>query len=398
MTLQELKLRLTADVSNAQKGLETAGGHVNKFGGIVKAIVGAAAVTAMVSFGKSCINAAGEAEQGETLLRSSLGNIKGMTDAAKNAAVDWVNKMESSKSFDDSEISAALQRMALKTGDLASAQELVSVSMEVARNKNVDLATATGLVDQAYNGSARALKTFGIEIGPDGEAQKGMAAIHALQEKVKGSGDAWSQTLAGQKAAMATTFGNFQETIGGILMPLATELMKQIMPLLNNAMEWITDHMPEIQRVVTAVVNGIGTVFKAIGPVFKWIVDGIKDVIGWVEKVIEAIGRWLDQFKKTQQTASEGLSGGAASGNMNGTNWRANPTGAHANGGWVGLHGPEVSLVGERGPEYIVPNGGESPDSALLRRLIGRVDALIATTERVAPAMAASLNGIGRGS
>lgn len=28
----------------------------------------------------------------------------------------------------------------------------------------------------------------------------------------------------------------------------------------------------------------------------------------------------------------------------------------HAEGGWVGLHGPELSWLGERGPEYVVPN------------------------------------------
>jgi hypothetical protein len=28
----------------------------------------------------------------------------------------------------------------------------------------------------------------------------------------------------------------------------------------------------------------------------------------------------------------------------------------HAEGGWVGLHGPELAMVGERGPEYVVPN------------------------------------------
>lgn len=30
--------------------------------------------------------------------------------------------------------------------------------------------------------------------------------------------------------------------------------------------------------------------------------------------------------------------------------------GAYAEGGWVGLNGPEVALLGERGPEYVIPN------------------------------------------
>lgn len=28
----------------------------------------------------------------------------------------------------------------------------------------------------------------------------------------------------------------------------------------------------------------------------------------------------------------------------------------HASGGWVGLHGPELGLLGEKGPEYVIPN------------------------------------------
>jgi hypothetical protein len=29
---------------------------------------------------------------------------------------------------------------------------------------------------------------------------------------------------------------------------------------------------------------------------------------------------------------------------------------AHAEGGWVGLNGPEIGMLGEHGPEYVVPN------------------------------------------
>ena len=40
--------------------------------------------------------------------------------------------------------------------------------------------------------------------------------------------------------------------------------------------------------------------------------------------------------------------------------WNGDPLGVgkggHAAGGWVGLNGPEISLLGERGPEYVVPN------------------------------------------
>lgn len=46
---------------------------------------------------------------------------------------------------------------------------------------------------------------------------------------------------------------------------------------------------------------------------------------------------------------------------------QAHGIGQHAGGGWAGLHGPELSWLGENGPEYVIPNdqlgrgGGGSP-------------------------------------
>lgn len=373
------------------------------------------------------------------MLRSSLGNIKGMTEANKNAAVDWVNKMESAKSFDDSEISAALQRMAIKTGDLGKAQDLTNVAMEVARNKHVDLATAVGLVDQAYNGSARALKQFGIEAGPDGKAQTGMAAIHALQEKVKGSGDAWSQTLEGQRTQFKTTFGNLQEAIGGAIMPLANTLLSTIMPALTKGMELVTKYTPEIQAGVEAflttvqkigswVIETCGEMWKALKPsidavveqvgpyikeLFAWlkeqgpiiqkilvgvaeaigtafrivaaVITGIVDAIKWIINNVKQAGKDVDAvFSSKGDTLSTGRY--TAFGGIT----------PHANGGWVGLNGPEIALVGEKGPEYITPAGQTSADDGLLRQILAELRTLNQSVPASSRATVLAITGAAR--
>jgi hypothetical protein len=344
VNLKDIILNITAHTDNAEKGLATVGEKTQKFAGIVKALVAGAAVTAMVAFGKSCINAAAESQSSEALLRNSLGNIKGMTEANKKAAVDWVNAMESSKSFDDAELGAALQRLTQKTESLADGEQMVSVAAEVARNKHISLEAATTLVDAAYNGATKTLKLFGIEVGPDGKALKGMEAINAIQEKVKGSGDAWSKTLEGQRAQFATTFGNFKEAVGTVLMPLAEKFMSSIMPYLVKAMEWIQAHMPQIQKVMTDVMNGISVAFKVAGAIIdgviiaiKWIIEHAKSAIDWIKGV-------------TTPGGASAAGGGTAGGNVAGG-------GGFASGGWVGLHGPELSVLGERGPEYVLPNG-----------------------------------------
>lgn len=434
MDLQSLVLKIKGDSSSAEAALGKVQGAASKFGGVVKTVIAGAAVAAVVAFGKGCIDAAAEAQQGEVMLRSSLGNVKGMTDKAKDSAVDWVNSMEKSKSFDDADISAALQRIVVKTGNLKTSEDYLSVAMEVARNKNMDLASATNLLDTAYNGSAKALKQFGIEAVT---GATGMDYLDQIQAKVKGSGDAWSKTLAGQREQFKTTFGNFQEAVGGFLMPIATKFMEVIQPFLQKGMSWIADHLPSIQAVIDTLVKGIawvvetaGKMYEAIKPfvvsitetlgpyikdLFTWlggpgtelqdvfvgaarligqiwtinaaIIKGVIDSIMWaIEKAKEAIA-WLGRV------ANAGVADNQFSGVASGT-WTPPP---HAAGGWVGLSGPEVALVGEQGPEYITSNKDLGGNDALLRKLIDRIDTLILIESR-APAMFGSVvNGLGRG-
>ena len=372
MDLKELILRIKGDSSGAEAALNRVQGATSKLGGIVKTIIAGAAVAAVVKFGESCINAAAESQSAEALLRNSLGNIKGMTDKAKDSAVDWVNSMEKSKSFDDADISAALQRIVVKTGDLKTAQEYVSVAMEVSRNKGIDLASATAMLDTAYNGSARGLKAFGLVV-QDGAT--GLDYLRQIQEKVAGSGEAWSKTLAGQRAAFKTTFDNFKEAVGGTLMPLASKFMESIMPFLIQSMEWIQKHMPQIQEVMSAVCAGIGGAFKIAGEIIngvivsiKWIIEHAKEAIAWAQGVL----------------ANKGVDQGGVY------------VAPHSAGGWVGLNGPEVALVGEKGPEYITPNGQLGSNDLLLRGIADRLDTLIRVSAGIPSGVGNALNGLGR--
>lgn len=43
----------------------------------------------------------------------------------------------------------------------------------------------------------------------------------------------------------------------------------------------------------------------------------------------------------------------------------------HAAGGWVGLHGPEIGLLGEKGPEYIIPNHALGAQGTTSVRIVG---------------------------
>lgn len=368
MDLKELVIKIKGDSSSAE-------GALNRIGGIVKAVIAGAAVVAMVKFGESCINAAAASQSAQVLLGNSLGNIAGMTDKAKESAIAWVEQMKVTKAFSDEDLSTSLMKLSTKTNDLAVGEALASTAMEVARFKGISLSDATNLVSLAYDGSARSLHQFGIELGPDGKAPKGMDAINALQLKVAGSGEAWSKTLEGQRAQFNTTFNTFKESVGTVLMPLAEKFMSSIMPYLQKAMEWIQAHMPQIEKVMGDVMTGVSFAFKIAGDIIngvivsiKWIIEHAKEAVDWIKGVAANTG------------VNQGM--GIAQG------------GGHAAGGWVGLNGPEVALVGEKGPEYISPAGSSIGSD---RAVLDRLDAIINAVTRVAPGVASAVNGLGRG-
>jgi hypothetical protein len=49
----------------------------------------------------------------------------------------------------------------------------------------------------------------------------------------------------------------------------------------------------------------------------------------------------------------------------------------HADGGWVGLNGPEVGRLGERGPEYIIPNSALRRSGGSLSEQTVRIDVAV---------------------
>jgi hypothetical protein len=117
--------------------------------------------------------------------------------------------------------------------------------------------------------------------------------------------------------------------------------------------------------VRTAVLGAMNSLAKEIGR----IVGGIVDTILLIPRAIDAALKALRILNNTPVQHMEHL--------------KSNPSG-HAAGGWVGLRGPELGLLGEKGPEYVVPNhqlnrmggngGGFTIEGVSERQIVDMVD------------------------
>lgn len=108
-------------------------------------------------------------------------------------------------------------------------------------------------------------------------------------------GTMWEDLGSEAVAALADTNGEFDRTadnldelkrikyddlesaFGGIKKQLEIGLMvpigEKLLPLLNDFTNWINDHMPQIQEVVSVVVTGIGYLIDGLVFAIKWLVE-----------------------------------------------------------------------------------------------------------------------------
>ena len=112
---------------------------------------GAAIVTTAIAIGASSIKAANDFEGAHVKLQRALKNTKSSWDSQK-AAIEKADAAGRSLGFTDTETENSLAVLTTSTGNATKALSLLALSQDIARFKNVDLATASLAVAKASEG------------------------------------------------------------------------------------------------------------------------------------------------------------------------------------------------------------------------------------------------------
>jgi hypothetical protein len=428
--LKELVLRIKGEPKGAVDALGMVQNATSKLGGIVRTIVAGAAVAAMVKWTDTTIQLGIEAERAAGVFAATMRTSINATDEQIAATQKWAEEQEKLNRFDAEVLMGQMNKALVKYGDLETAQLAVSAAQEVARLKGIDVAAAYELVQGASNGTARSLKQFGLE-AEEGTTQAGY--LQQILDKTNGSTEAFNKTTAGMVEGMKLSYEVMRETLGQALLPIANALMEKLSPAIQGISDWLAANGDKIQGFVDALLKGIewivetaGKMWDALKPSFEAIKDTfgpyIRDLFDWLGTkgvslqtvlvgVAEAIGTAfrivaaviqgiVDAITWIIGEAKE-ISAGVGATDFTGmNNWRATPSvpaGGHASGGWVGMNGPEIGLLGEKGPEYIQSNKEVVDNTSLLKAIASRLDTLISVTSRVPAGVGAAINGLGRG-
>lgn len=181
--------------------------------------------TAFAGFAAVGIKEAQETEQIFAKLGVTLGNV-GINTAKNRAQIEELTGSYVKLGFGGDEAAAGLNTLLLTTGDLDQSQKLLAMSADLARTKNIDLASASSIMAKASQGSAKAFKEMGITLDetlPKSEAID--KALSELAQKTGGQAVAFTKTFAGQLVVLKEQFKDSAESVGSYLLPKLTALL-----------------------------------------------------------------------------------------------------------------------------------------------------------------------------
>ena len=203
--------------------------------------------------GYDAVKAAMEDQKSQVLLANSLRNTVGATDAAIASTEAYITAMQAEFGVADDQLRPALAGLAAVTGDVAKAQSLLGVSMDIAAAKNIDLNMASKLLAKAYGGNIGALKKLFPQISAATVKSKDFAAaMREISGETKGAAAAAANTFAGQMERIKLAFGEASESLGYKLIPQIKSFADLI---INKA-------IPAIQKFVDENGDKIAAGFK----------------------------------------------------------------------------------------------------------------------------------------
>lgn len=297
------------------KKLETAGEKAQF--AIKKAAVPAAASIAALGFvAVDAVKAFAEDDAAAQKLATTLENVTGASDKQVQSVEDFITKTSIAAAVADDELRPALDSLVRGTGDVAQAQDLLGLALDISAGTGKDLGAVSDALSKAYNGNFAALKKLDPALaGLISEGADADTVFGRLAGTFQNQASKQANTTQGKFKSMSIAIGETKESIGAALLPILEKLLPKLQSLGNFVRE-NTGLIVTIGAVIGTlaaailVVNGALAVYNTIQAVTAalntalsasfsalWVATGAVIIIGIIAAVI-ALQAKFDIFGK----------------------------------------------------------------------------------------------------
>lgn len=282
-----VKDEATAQLNKVQGSLQGVGETARQIGtGLTvagAAITGAAAVS---------IKAFQDQARAESKLNQILGENAGATQSQIKMLTDHASALQKVGVIGD-EVTIAGQAQLATFGLQADSIKTLSEGMlDLAVNEKgvnasqQDLMQIANLVGKAMTGQVGALSRVGItfsdtqaEILKTGDEMERAAVLsEVLAGNYGGLNTSSRQLTDGGLQALKNQFGDLLETIGEQLVPILTDLVARVTPVIDTVAEWIENN-PQLAKTIIQITGVVGALALVLGPLLVML-PGIISAVG----------------------------------------------------------------------------------------------------------------------
>jgi hypothetical protein len=218
------------------------------------------AIAALGAVAFDAVKAFAEDEAAAEKLGLTLQNVTYATDAQIASVEQFITKTSMAAAVADDELRPALDKLVRGTGDVAQAQDLLTLALDVSAGTGKDLGAVSDALSKAYNGNFTALKKLDpalaslIEEGADADEVFGR-----LGATFKNQASTAANTTSGQMKNLSIQMGEFKESIGAAVAPLANKLLPALLKLADFVKNNTT-----LVVVLGGVVGGLAIAIVAV--------------------------------------------------------------------------------------------------------------------------------------
>jgi hypothetical protein len=369
------------DLEGAQAKAKYALGKANKFAAV--------ALGGLVAGLGDAVKGAMEDEQAQAMLARQLQKTTAATDAQIAGVEAYITQQGKLKGVTDDELRPAMAGLVRATMDIDEAQKAANLSMDIAAAKGMSLETVTKAMEKAYGGNMTALAKLSPELREmikDGASMEEVMAEMAVT--FGGAATDSANTAAGSMQRLGVALGEAKEGVGAALLPI----LEKALPVLQSFATWAQENPTLITAVAAAfgvmaasivlvnaamalnpavlitagiVALGVALVmaykrfdtFRAVvNAVVNQVASNFEFMANAFITMINVVIKGINLIKPGKDI---GTLGSVSLGRMGGDSGDggANPAGldykAMATGGIV--RSPTFALIGEAGPEAVVP-------------------------------------------
>jgi hypothetical protein len=227
-------------------------------------LAGAISIGVVVDQLGKAVKAAAEDQKAQEQLELAVRNNTSANTEQIAAMEETIGRMEMQKAVADDELRPALGNLVRATGDVAKAQDLLNLSLDISAATGRDLQSVTLALSKAQTGNITALTRLGIPLSAAAVKSKDLSAIQdELRVRFAGAADAAAASADGGMKKLQIALDNTYEQVGYKLLPILSDYVTVLSDFADkslNAEKNNDKFAGTMQKVAKAVNPWIGAV------------------------------------------------------------------------------------------------------------------------------------------